>query len=215
MKIAVFLLLITISAMAFGQIIENAETNDAESLPTPPTPTCPPCQKGDSGSYGNYGPGGKTGIKGSKGNPAVLSYRGSPSHCKTCPTAKRGEEGIRGTRGEPGHQGETGIGGIEGDKGELGLKGFRGLPGRSNDNVMYLPYKPGKSFEQVCYSFRTSCYVPGLRNGWRAWFREGQSGFMVHRNWMYFVTLSHCPCKYTKPVAPQPVKPSDCSQGVC
>ncbi|WP_411027394.1 hypothetical protein, partial [Salmonella sp. s54925] len=73
-----------------------------------------------------------------------------------------------------------GIPGMKGIGGVPGERGFDGRPGPSNDNVLFLPYLADKSSDNICYSFRRYCYVPGITSGWRAWFRKVESGFLVH-----------------------------------
>lgn len=84
-------------------------------------------------------------------------------------------------------------------------------------NLLAMPALPvlGKDVDRcTCIMYNANIQflnsVPGLRNGWRGWYRAGQSGYMIYNKWMYFVTLSGCPCEYNKPGAPQPAKPRDC-----
>ncbi|CAB4028199.1 Hypothetical predicted protein [Paramuricea clavata] len=170
---------------------------------------CPPSPRGPKGVKGQRGLQGERGIP---GDPGRVYYRGTGSQCGPgpCPTGAPGNKGDRGLPGETGPGGSLGLPGDKGNPGDAGLPGRPGPSGSTNSDVMYLPYKPGDNVGQVCYSFRKVCAVPGLRNGWRGWYREGQSGYMIYNKWMYFVTLSDCPCEYDKPSAPQPAKPRDC-----
>ncbi|XP_028395786.1 cuticle collagen 34-like [Dendronephthya gigantea] len=178
----------------------------------PLEPNCDNCPPGPPGPKGLIGEPGFPGYPGEPGDPGKVLYRGTGFQCggQPCPTGSPGEKGYMGIPGEPGDIGRSGLPGGKGEPGDLGVPGKPGPPGAEAGDVMYLPYKPGDSVGQVCYSFRKVCAVPGLRNGWRGWYREGQSGYMIYKKWMYFVTLSECPCDYDKPNLPQPAKPSDC-----
>lgn len=207
MKLVVLSFIITMSTMVHSQTTQ----------PAPVGPViCPPCPAGRRGSQGTPGERGQSGDTGAPGKPGLLSYLGLPSQCPSkCPPGVQGSPGLPGIQGEIGEIGKPGIKGKKGIMGDRGVPGQRGLPGPSNDSILYLPYKPGKTVDHVCFSFRRFCYVPGLKNGWRAWHREGQSGFMVYKKWLYYITLSECPCKFERPAPPQPVKPSECLSGSC
>ena len=65
------------------------------------------------------------------------------------------------------------------------------------------------------YSLFYYYLVPGISNGWRGWSRKGKTGFLIHSNWLYFVSIARCPCRFKQPPLPQPGRPGGCKEGNC
>lgn len=123
------------------------------------TNECDNCPAGPIGPKGEMGKPGHQGVPGEPGDPGRVFYRGSDLQCGggPCPSGVPGEKGDVGIQGIEGAPGVEGPRGLKGPSGDIGAPGRIGPPALATGDVMYLPYKPGDTVGQICYSFRKVC----------------------------------------------------------